>query len=678
MTIEIRAIRLSVTTAGGSAGFEQRLDNNIVLIRGANTIGKSLLVQSILYGLGAEALFATRKGVLTRAMNFEIELGGSPQKVVRSFVELLITNGESELLTVRRAARTPSGDPSETDRVQTWQGDVWDVAEREPSVDYITARGGSAVGARGFHRFLADFADLKPPKVPTYEQKFVPLYIQVVLGLAYVDQKRGWGGIVPQVPNVYQIVEPLRRAVEYALSLDVLQQTNARQELVEAEARLRGQESRLRGRLEAVAALHGGRATFPELADLTSKDSGQVPKASVLIENEWVALDQRISTLQEARRSRALADAVGSKDEASDFAELDERLSGAESKLAVNLARLEALNADEELTHIQLGALGRRLSTIEEEVRRYGQLVTLHDLGSVIAPHSIEDGDCPTCHQSLEQVESIEGNALPVGETQEALRQDRTTVKALTEEAEQRLALIEVRRNAWTDEIRAQRLQIRALRSDLTAATGTPSSSVIQQAIEEEQELARLATLEAKFLEDADDWSVIAGDWARTLDSLKGLGRLGWSNADQAKIWSWTANFQLQLAQYGFDSSKPDEVEIDESMKPVVDGYDIGFQGSASDGIRLRWAYLLSLLETCVEVGGNHPGLLLMDEPGQQGVENESLAQMYRHIASTSGRFGQIFLTTSAPVESLNEWMGDAPRTVINLGNQHLLQPIES
>lgn len=675
MTFEIRAVRLSVSTPSGDAGFERRFDGRVVVVRGGNTVGKSLLLQSILYGLGAEALFATRKGVLTRAMTSEIELGAT-ETVRSSFVELVIRNGEGALMTVRRAARTATGDPSETDLVQTWEGDVWDDDSRGPSLDYLTARGGSAVEARGFHRRLAEFGGLSLPQVPTYQQRFVPLYLQVVLGLSYVDQKRGWGGTVPQVPTVFQIVEPLRRAVEYVLNLDVLNQATARQELIEEEAQLRERESRLRGRLEAVATLHGGRAVLPKPTEMVGDGQVALPVGQVLIGNEWVGLPDRIEALQQARRDRALQAVVGDRQELAGFEELEEQLSSAESDLAANMARLEALNSDEELIHVQLGALGRRLGTVEEELRRYGQLVALQSLGSVVAPHSIEDGDCPTCHQSLEHVESIEGNALPVEETREALRQDRQTVRALVNEAEERLALLEARRNAWTEEIRALRLKVRALRSDLTAATGTPSTTKIQEAIEQEQELGRLATFEARFLEDAADWSVTARRWVDARSSLRELGNLGWSTSDTAKIRAWTASLQALLADFDFTSSKPAEVEIDEGMKPVVDGYDIGFQGSASDGVRLRWAYLLSLLETCVSFAGNHPGLLLMDEPGQQGIETESLASMYRHVASTTSAIGQVFLTTSVPVEMIDEWMGDTPRTIIDLGAEQLLKRV--
>jgi hypothetical protein len=59
--------------------------------------------------------------------------------------------------------------------------------------------------------------------------------------------------------------------------------------------------------------------------------------------------------------------------------------------------------------------------------------------------------------------------------------------------------------------------------------------------------------------------------------------------------------------------------------KPRVFGYDDGgFRASASDVIRLRWSYALSLMRVSQTIGGPHPGLLMMDEPGQQKFESFS------------------------------------------------------
>ncbi|MCL9856031.1 hypothetical protein M0F12_19950, partial [Ralstonia solanacearum] len=47
---------------------------------------------------------------------------------------------------------------------------------------------------------------------------------------------------------------------------------------------------------------------------------------------------------------------------------------------------------------------------------------------------------------------------------------------------------------------------------------------------------------------------------------------------------------------------------------------------SASDFVRLIWSYLLALYQTSATRGfeGNHPGLILMDEPGQHSMRSSS------------------------------------------------------
>ncbi|WP_185974032.1 hypothetical protein [Brevibacillus sp. LEMMJ03] len=44
------------------------------------------------------------------------------------------------------------------------------------------------------------------------------------------------------------------------------------------------------------------------------------------------------------------------------------------------------------------------------------------------------------------------------------------------------------------------------------------------------------------------------------------------------------------------------------------------FDSSASDNIRAIWAFTVALFQTSHEKGGNHPGLLIFDEPAQHSI----------------------------------------------------------
>ena len=56
---------------------------------------------------------------------------------------------------------------------------------------------------------------------------------------------------------------------------------------------------------------------------------------------------------------------------------------------------------------------------------------------------------------------------------------------------------------------------------------------------------------------------------------------------------------------------------------PVIDKFDMKFDSSASDNIRAIWSYTLALLQTSKKQIGNHPGVLIFDEPTQHSVGAE-------------------------------------------------------
>lgn len=743
MSCEFRAVRFHVETAAGPVGYETRFTKQMTVIRGRNTVGKSLLVQGLLYALGLEALYATRKGTLTRAMTVEVDLareentGVTPHlstappketlEVERSWIEVVVKGPHGDLMTIRRMVKSP-GAANSADVVRVWEGDVFSdkIDQRASSEDYLVGRPGTAVKNRGFHRFLAEFFGWELPQVSTYSGRTVPLYLQVIFGLAYIDQKRGWGGTVPQVPTSFQIIDPLSKAVAFALQLDVLRHAVQRQELTERQRLLTNQEERWRGRLEAIAAVHAGRVRFQPLnkdllrgdaidarsdkgpnggesesaAQQRRSDQGleplnalqdstteaealTAPVVEVLSNGVWIQLDSRIDQLRAIRKARTRREVLATPDALAapaligeSMTALQRELTEAEAELAQSSSRLASLNQDEDFLDVQLGALQRRLDALDDEYDRYQQLDVLQELGSVIAPQTMGHGDCPTCHQSLEAIESLEGNALPVHATREAIRQDRATVRSLFTEAQQRVEVVAAHRAAWSEQVTAARLRIRALKTDLVAAVGTPSTSDIQEAVQQEHEFARLINLESQFAREASDWAKVASELAAVNNRLSALGSEKQTDRDARRIAAWVAGLRAKLSNFGFTSVNPDEVEIDLGMKPVVDGYDIGFQGSASDGIRLRWAYILSLMEACLLNGGAHPGVLLMDEPGQQGVEQLSLGALFNQLLAMSTVAGQVFVTTSEPVERIAEWIGDNGYDLIDLGEEFLLRPL--
>src|ERR1700688_4180885 len=101
--LKINALRLEINTSGGLFGITIKFENGLNIVRGNNTIGKSSLFQSILYGLGFEELLGgknekTMQSVLKDQVEFP---DGKLHPVNQSFVYLEIEN--KEIVTIKRS-----------------------------------------------------------------------------------------------------------------------------------------------------------------------------------------------------------------------------------------------------------------------------------------------------------------------------------------------------------------------------------------------------------------------------------------------------------------------------------------------------------------------------------------------------------------------------------------------
>lgn len=162
-----------------------------------------------------------------------------------------------------------------------------------------------------------------------------------------------------------------------------------------------------------------------------------------------------------------------------------------------------------------------------------------------------------------------------------------------------------------------------ALRSDLYMTTDNDSSEAIvlrkieiSGKIEESKKLQKELD---KFLLDLDD---LSEQWQTYLAHKAKLPKHDKSDADVEKIRLLKSKFIENLKLYHYSSvSDLGAIDIsEESLLPTIDGFDMKFDSSASDGIRVIWAFTMALLQVSLEKGGNHPGIIIFDEPAQQSI----------------------------------------------------------
>jgi hypothetical protein len=128
----------------------------------------------------------------------------------------------------------------------------------------------------------------------------------------------------------------------------------------------------------------------------------------------------------------------------------------------------------------------------------------------------------------------------------------------------------------------------------------------------------------------------------------RGLPESVLTTLDVKKIRKLEVYLRELLVDYGFSSFNPDKLEIsNDSYLPTREGFDIGFDTSASDGIRLIWSYLLSLFKLSNEIETNHPKLVVFDEPRQQEANKLSFTTLLKSAAEICANGGQVILATS-------------------------------
>ena len=93
-------------------------------------------------------------------------------------------------------------------------------------------------------------------------------------------------------------------------------------------------------------------------------------------------------------------------------------------------------------------------------------------------------------------------------------------------------------------------------------------------------------------------------------------------------------NFVENLRKYGYKSvASLGDIEISkESYLPVIEDFDMKFDSSASDNIRAIWAYTIALMQTSMEMQGNHPCVLIFDEPNQHSIISKDMGEFFDSI----------------------------------------------
>lgn len=635
--LRINRLRIEINTVNGMYGLDESFKEGLNFVESEeNTCGKSSILAAIYYCLGLEQILGGVAGiggkVLTSVFKNSIDDDKASWNVTESGVYLEISNG-SEVVTIYRNVKAENRD----DRLVTVFYSKYDSIS-DPATsneDFYVNIQYSATRQRGFHTFLENFLHLNLPLVHTSDGSERKLYMQLIFSAMFIEQKHGWSGILSGMP-IFGIRESKRRVIEYILGLDTIKNEKERDYLASVKTNIENEWEKCVSEIQRAVNFESCSITNVPLRPriLSDKDYSRI---SIFAE-AGITISERIQQLEDEYKSlRQLKPRV-----ADNFEALNAELSDTE------LAMFNYESALQQLTH--------RLSSIEQVIIRLTsdiQLICsdiqnnedaarLQKFGSESAIEQISVNICPTCKQQI-QDNLIDANPcsgfMSIEENIRHLKAQKSMLDFSLSSRKNTRDALQKEKTIYENKLLILRRLAQTLRSDLCTTIDTEvSEAILLKKIEISKKIEQLSKLQDAINEFFNRLSDLSDQWNIYLDQKSRLPKRGLSELDINKIALLKSYFINNLQRYHYSSlSNFDGIEIsEESLLPTIDGFDMKFDSSASDGIRTIWAYTLALLQVSVEKGGNHPGVIIFDEPAQQSIVLEDMKSFVRSVVEVT------------------------------------------
>lgn len=680
--LTIRAIRLRSFTGSNQYGADLNFPSGLNIIQAHNTSGKSTCLQSILYALGLERSLGPQLEVpLPYAMRQRIRSNeNSPYELVlQSFVELVIENQLGHILTIHRDIEGGADRKLIRTILATRDGAI----EASPR-DFFVHDPGSAQREDGFHNFLCKFIGWTIPVVPRFDGSEGPLYIEAIIPMFFVEQKRGWSVTQGPFPTYFKIQDVSRRVMEFILDLDAGRIRRERAELRQALAASEQQWSTLKKRLLDAA---GPLIRFTNILDIPSAEfrHADLPEMEVFEENQWTSLDNALSL---KKQKVAILESLPAVSSEANAEEIQKQLADLRRRVDELSGKLAGVRADHNAYQQERNATQIRIDALVADLRRNQDALKLKGLGSTLGTAASTEV-CPTCHQELthELMPTASSTGMAIEENIKFINSQLDLHRASLRSIESAIQQTEIAYRGIFNDLGQSQQSVRSLSQALLQPSDHPSIARLEELVRARAEVGRLSHAQEIADGALDELKSIASIWSEIKERLKKLTGIDLSPEDNEKIRQLGMELRSLLGNFGFKTFPVGEVALsDDNFRPLIrrlneDGIEVeqelGFEVSASDAIRLKWAFYLALLSISRSGKTNHLGTVVFDEPGQQEIESTSLFSMLAWATERLGANQQLIIATSEPIEEVHRNLENRSYNVITF-NGFILQPMQS
>ncbi|MEP0354417.1 hypothetical protein [Paraglaciecola sp.] len=657
----IEQLSIRTRTSDGLYGVDIPFQDGLNVIHAENTHGKSTCMQSIIFALGLEgSLGPSRKVPLKTALTSQLRTSnGSMAQIIESKIYLQLHNGVNRITIFRssieeKAKLVSVFNSSTIEQVLSNRSSA--------SKDYFLRDEGSATRERGFHHFLTGFMNISLPEVMKFNGSECPLYLEAIFSINYVEQTRGWGGILNILPTYLGIKDLSTRIIEHTLGLEVQEYAQKKQALNQKK---KDAERKWAIALDNLISIAGSSKGFVsnELDEKIVKNTVVSEKSYLylLVNDEKSSFQDRINYLKselELISSRVNSSQVNTEK----VNELETQLSKYSNLLSEQEKAISILVSDLDTSENYIDSIELRIHDVKDSLRRYKDLVRLESIGSE-EEFRFDFNSCPTCHSDIDdsllsQAKNNQTKVLGLEDNIKYLEKQKEAFDALLLGEIKNTSLKQARLTEGKSKLAETRTLIRAIKDSLIDSPRAPSRVDIKKELIIESEIDKLETAmndEHKLKEKLTSALV---EWKLASSGLNAIPHSGLSQNDWKKLKALKTSFINNLEQFGYSSNSLSDFEISQtSYKPTLNEIDINAEASASDNIRVIWSYLYSVLtlDHTTKLSTNHLGLLIMDEPRQQEAKNESFTNFISKAANVKDMGKQIIIGTSEKYTDLLE-----------------------
>ena len=661
--LKIDNLHISVNTNGGQFECSIPFEEGLNIIRAENSSGKSTCVNAIAYGLGLEAILGpSRKRPFPKSLYeeiFDTKKDQNPFFVSTSTVCLDIRNaGEQKARLIRDIA----GDDRK----------IIVEADGEKTDYFLGASGqvGSAVSERGFHYWLADYIGWTLPRVVTFEGAESTLYLECIFPLFFVEQKRGWSEIQANIPTYYGIKNVKRAASEFCLDIDSF----------EFEKKVIGYKSKIE---EAEADWDKNISAAQVAAEFNAVDISTIPEIAKYLGDSSIEFfyfegDVRISALEKERSLKKHLEKLES--DVTSATPDDDKLELQNAILRKLRREYEEISGLSEIAMISITETENKLLTLKNDLDQYQQLRRLKNVGSDIEA-DLNTKKCPICESDLYDTlgsRNVKRQPMTLEENIEFLKNQIEFFDTVRNRGLKQLETYRSKARVLKSRVDAETERLKEIREDINDVNGA-TKALLREKILTEAELKdaeKLIVIQKELRERA---SKAYTKWSMNTEGLKLLRKQSSIDNKGLVINKLQSIIRDNLSAFQFNPSAIGSITISpQTLRPEQEGYDIVAETSASDYIRIIWAYTLALMELAAkEEEIKHGGFVVFDEPRQHEASKLSFTNLINKASDSINYGGQVIFATSLDKEELSTACIDKSTNLIFFDDYILTQKLE-